>query len=287
MPSLKATAPAKLNLSLEVRPRDGSGLHPVRGLAQSIGWCDMLTMEESDEDHLDVYGAELPTGEDNLVWKAIGVLRDRTSRRRRVDLKLWKQIETAAGMGGGSSDAAAGLLLYNRLIGGRASDLDQPAAEIGADVTFCLYGGLRRISGYGERLGSPMAATRDLFVVVCVPPFPLETIRVYRAWDVLDGPEGPNIAGHDLPPALREHAPLRNDLYPAAAACEPLLDDWRSELENRWDRRIFLTGSGPALFGLFIDHGEAQEALDLVPPEARSAFAAPTIEYGARIEDSR
>lgn len=280
----KAMAPAKLNLSLEVRPRDGSGFHPVRGLAQSIGWFDLLTMEESDTDHLEVYGADLPAGDDNLVWQGIRALRELTRRHHTVDLKLWKRIEPAAGLGGGSSDAASAMRLYSRLIGEDPLDLDQPAAGIGADVTFCLHGGLRWITGYGERLGPSMDATRNLFVAVCVPPFPLETIRVYRAWDVLDGPKGPAIAGRDLPPGLRAHAPLRNDLYPAAVACEPLLDDWRSELENRWDRPVALTGSGPALFSLFIDSEEAQEALVLVPAEARSAFVAPTIDHGARVE---
>lgn len=280
----KALAPAKLNFSLEVRPRDGSGLHPVRGLAQSIGWHDLLTLEESDADRLAVYGADLTTGEDNLVWKAVRVLRERTGQDRKVDLGLWKRLPLAAGMAGGSSDAAAALLLYGSLIGADPGEFDRPAALIGADVTFCLYGGLRWIGGYGERLGPPLAETDGLFVVVSVPPFPLDTARVYRAWDILDGPQGPGVAGYDLPPGLRVHGPLRNDLYAAAVACEPLLDDWRAELENRWDRRVLLSGSGPALFSFFVDEREAGEALALVPPEARSAFAAPTIDHGARIE---
>lgn len=281
----RAVAPAKLNLSLEVRARDGSGLHPVRGLTQSIGRYDSLTMEESDKDRLKVCGADdVPDDGDNLVWKAVGALRRLTRRDRRVSLELRKRVAMAAGMGGGSSDAAAALLLYRRLIGGTTGALDRPAAMIGADVTFCLYGGLRRISGYGERVGPPMEESEGLFVVVSVPPFLLETPRVYRAWDILDGPRGPVVAGHYLPPSMRVHGPLRNDLYPAAVACEPLLDDWRAELESRWDRRVLLSGSGPALFGFFVDEGEANEALALAPAEARSAFAAATIDHGARID---
>ena len=280
----RALAPAKLNFSLEVRPRDGSGLHPVRGLSQSIGWYDRLTMEDSDTDRLSVHGADLTSGEDNLVWKAVRVLREQTGHDRKVDLGLWKRLPLAAGMAGGSSDAAAALLLYGSLIGLGAGALDRPAGMVGADVTFCLHGGLRWVSGYGERLGPPLGESAGLFVVVSVPPFLLETTRVYRAWDVLDGPTGPDVAGYQLPPSLRVHGPLRNDLYVAAVACEPLLDDWRAELENRWDRRVLLSGSGPALFSFFVDEREASEALALVPAEARSAFAAPTIDHGARAQ---
>ena len=280
----RALAPAKLNFSLEVRPRDGSGLHPVRGLTQSIGWYDLLTLEESDSDRLAVYGADLTTGEDNLVWRAVRMLREQTGQDRKVDLGLWKRLPLAAGLAGGSSDAAAALLLYGSLIGAGTGALDRPAALIGADVTFCLHGGLRWVSGYGETLGPPMREGEGLSVVVSVPPFPLDTARVYRAWDILDGPEAPGVSGSHLPPALREYGPLRNDLYAAAVACEPLLDDWRAELENLWDRPVLLSGSGPALFSFFVDEREASEALALVPPEARSAFAAPTIDHGARIE---
>lgn len=287
MAARKAIAPAKLNFSLEVRPRDGTGLHPMRGLTQSIGWYDLLKLERSGTDRLTVYGADLTTGDDNLVWKAVRVLRELTGRYRKVKIELWKRLPVAAGLAGGSSDAAAALLLYRALIGRQTGALDAAAAMIGADVTFCLHGGLRWIGGYGEKLGPPLGESEGLFVVVSVPPFPLHTARVYQAWDTLNGPQGPGVAGSDLPPSLRVRGPLRNDLYPAAVACEPLLDDWRAELENRWDRRVLLSGSGPALFAFFMDRQEANEALALVPSEAGSAFAAPTIGHGARIEKGR
>lgn len=280
----RALAPAKLNFSLEVRPRDHSGLHPVRGLTQSIAWHDLLTLEESDDDHLTVYGDDLPTGEDNLVWKAVRTLRGQTGIDRKVSMSLWKRLPVAAGLAGGSSDAAGALLLYSDLIGADPLQLDRPAARIGADVTFCLHGGLRWIGGYGERIGAPVGGSEGLFVVVGIPPFPLGTAEVYRAWDRLDSPKGPVAAGHDLPPTLRTYGPLRNDLYGAAVACQPVLDDWRSELQSRWDRPVLMSGSGPALFGFFVDEQEAREALGLVPAEARSAFAAPTTDRGARIE---
>ena len=280
-----ANAPAKLNFSLEVRPVDGSGLHPVRGLTQSIAWHDILTMEESDTDRLSVHGADLPSGEGNLVWKAVKALRERSGDRRSVEMKLWKRIPVAAGLAGGSADAAAALTLYAELIGAGRGLVDDAAVRVGADVTFCLYGGRRWMGGYGERVGPIIEGGDGFLTVVAVPPFQLGTAEVYRTWDRLGGPKGPRVSGSDLPPAIRVHGPLSNDLYPAAIAVEPVLDDWRAELATRWERSVLLSGSGPALFGFFVDEAEAGEALTLVPDEARSAFSAAPLGHGARITD--
>ena len=282
---LRAEAPAKVNLSLRVRPRDASGLHPVRGLTQSIGWHDILTMEESDADRLRVHGADLPSGEDNLVWKAVGALRRRGADHRPVSVRLWKRIPVEAGLAGGSADAAAALLLYGRLVGWGRSEADAAAVSIGSDVRFCLYGGRRWIDGYGERVGARLGSGGGFAVAVAVPPFSLATPLVYEVWDRLDGPRGPQVSGRDLPPDLRTHGPLSNDLYAAAARAEPLVDDWRSELANRWDRPVLMSGSGPSLFGFFPDEAEAGEARDIVPSGARAAWAAPAVDYGARLVD--
>ena len=284
----RAAAPAKLNLSLQVRSRDSSGMHPIRSLQQSIGWCDILTMEESEADLLTIHGSDaLPLGEENLVWKAVEALRGRTGGRRPAEFVLWKRIPAAAGLAGGSSDAAAALLLYGGLAGLAAEELAGPAASLGADVPFCLQGGRRWVEGYGEQVGPPIGEGEGFWTAAAVPPFPLETARVYEAWDRMGEPPGPRTAGSALPPELRPHGPLSNDLYPAAVGCEPELDDWRAELENRWGRPVLMSGSGPALFGFFSDRAEAQEALVLAPPEARAAFAASPADRGAHPADEQ
>ncbi len=285
MDARTAQAPAKVNLSLAVRARDRSGLHPVRGLTQTIAWHDLLTMRESRTDQLAVHGADLPTDERNLVWKAVNSLRQASGDRSPVSMTLWKRTPVAAGLAGGSADAAAALVLYGDLIGADRSLLDDAAARIGADVRFCLHGGLRWIGGYGERLGKRIGGMPGLVLVVVVPPFLLETPRVYETWDRLGGPAGPRVSGRDLPPPVRPYGPLFNDLFPAAVSLEPVLDDWRAELQDRWDRPVFLSGSGPALFGFFADEAEATEALQLVPAEARAAFSALPAAHGARISE--
>lgn len=285
MSALRALAPGKINLSLRVHSPDGTGMHPLESLAQSIDHGDILTISETDEDLLTIFGADLPTDGDNLVWKAVRALRDHSGRQQPVGFELTKRLAVAAGLGGGSSDAAAALILYKDLAGLTDVDLDTVAAGVGADVVFCLHGGLRWMRGYGERLSASLPPADDYHVAVAVPPFPLDTPRVYAAWDRLGEPEGYRVAGRSLPPSLRSHAPLINDLYPAAAACEPLLDDWRAELAAVWDRPVLLSGSGPALFSFFGDESEAEEGVSLVAHEARSAFVAAPIGCGVRRDD--
>lgn len=280
-----ARAPAKLNLSLRVGRPDAGGMHPIRSLVTTIGWWDVLTMEESDEDRLEVVGADLPEGGENLVWKAVEALRESSGDGPPVDIELTKRVPVAAGLGGGSSDAAAALQLYAQLAGGPADGLADVASGVGADVPYLLEGGLRVIEGYGERLSSLVGSADDFWVVVAVPPFELSTPAVYRAWDRLDEPEGPAMHRRFVPPSLRSDEPLANDLYPAAVAVNGLVDDWRGDLAARWDREVALSGSGPSLFAFFADAGEAAEGLALVPADARAAFRAEPIEHGAIIDD--
>ena len=295
MTGLRVAAPAKLNLSLRVRERDDTGLHPVSGFYLTVDRRDFLLMREAGRDGLRIIGdPDLPTGEDNLTWAAVRALRQATGADLPVEMELVKRIPAAAGLGGGSSDAAAALLAYQRLALPRTAagpnlDLDEAAARVGADVPFCLHGGLRYVSGYGERLGEPLPPPDDFAVTAAVPPMKLATARVYKAWDLLDNAGGAKpragAAGRDLPPSLREYGPLGNDLYPAAVRCAPEVDDWRAELRARWGRPVLMSGSGPALFGLFADRGEAGEALALVPGEARGAFTAAPTARGAALED--
>lgn len=281
----RALAPAKLNLSLEVRRRDNSGLHPVRGLTLSISHHDILDMAPADSDHLIIHGADLPTGGENLVWRAVEALRAGRDGHPPVSFELWKRVPVAAGLGGGSSDAAAALLLYGSLTGRDRTTLAGSAAGIGADVAFCLRGGLRWIGGYGERLGARMDPGSDFAVVVAVPPFLLATPQVYSAWDRLGEPRGAAVRESALPPGVRRHGPLANDLYPAAVSLAPDLDDWRVELENLWDVPVLMSGSGSSLFAFFLDQAEATEALDLVPGEVRDAFVALPLDRGAHLAE--
>ncbi len=281
-------APAKVNLSIRVRPRDGSGRHPLLTLFQSVTLFDVLDVTPDDEDNLSIDGADLDEGPGNLVWKAVEAIRDRAGRDPQLRLHLVKRIPVAAGLGGGSADAAAALEGLHHLLGTRvASDtIDEIADGLGADVPFARLGGTAIGESYGGRLTPLDPAPGGYALAIVVPPFELSTPAVYSAWDRLDGPEGPKIDGRQLPPSLRTHAPLQNDLYPAARSIAGELADWHADLEGLWDRQVAMTGSGPALFAFFADLGEATDAIRAAPPVARTAVAVRPHHRGAeRVEE--
>ncbi len=278
-------APAKVNLSLQVARPDESGLHPVRSLIQTIEWCDLLVVEEGEDDQLRVEGADLPLGGDNLVWRAVARLRQEAEiKRPAVDFRLTKSVAVAAGLGGGSSDAAAALLAYARLARISPVVAEAVAPQVGADVPFLMVGGTAWMEGYGERL-TALRFEPDYSLAVVVPPFELGAGEVYRAWDRREGPSGPALEARSLPPSLRELGPLRNDLTPAALTLAPDLADWIADLGKLFERRVAMSGSGPALFAYFSDLDEATSALSAVPARARARMAAMPRPRGAAPKD--
>jgi 4-diphosphocytidyl-2-C-methyl-D-erythritol kinase len=281
---MHARAYAKVNLGLRVADPGADGYHPLSGIFQSVDWADGLWLDEASDDEMAGDGGPVPDGDDNLAWRALAAVRAAAGGGRPVRLTLRKRIPVAAGLGGGSADAAAALALAGRRFGIAHGDLVPLAATLGSDVPFCLTGGTAAVTGRGDRVHRRDPAT-GFAVALVVPPFELSTPAVYREWDRLGGPEGPAIGAGGLPPALRGDAPLVNDLYPAAVSLVPDLDGWRRELADRWGTAVLMSGSGPTLYGFFIDADEAASALDQVPRGARTTRAASPIPFGWLIDD--
>jgi len=285
---LRVEAPAKVNLSLRVKGSDDSGMHPLLSLVQSFDRCDRLSAALADEDELDVGDVDLPPGRDNLIWRAIEALRAETGDSRPLSFSLAKNIPIAAGLAGGSADAAAALMAASTLLNVSRPTIMDVAVRVSADVPFCIQGGFAWMEGHGDRLTAIQPVPTDYALAVVVPPFVLDTGTVYRRWDELGKPMGGAVDGKPLPPSLRPFGPLVNDLYPAALDLRPELGDWQAELVDRWERPVMLSGSGPSLFAYFRDRVEATEAAELGPAEARARFAASPVPFGAQRErDSR
>lgn len=191
----------------------------------------------------------------------------------RLQLSLDKEIPVAAGLGGGSADAALGLALSVAVLGGEIATAVAAAPSLGADVPFCLAGGTAWMEGIGERI-TLLPPAAGYWMGVVVPPFALPTPAVYRRWDELGGPIGPGRDGRSLPTSLRDHGPLGNDLQPAAIDLVPALGDWISDLSGLWGQPISMSGSGPSLFGFFVTESEARSAVS----EVRGARASNAVE---------
>ncbi|HHC08144.1 MAG TPA: 4-(cytidine 5'-diphospho)-2-C-methyl-D-erythritol kinase [Actinobacteria bacterium] len=273
---MRLLAYAKVNLALEVGHRRPDGLHDLRGLFLSVDLADEILLEPAEEDRLVVAGGAPADPASNLAWRALEAARRSTGDPTRWRLELTKRIPTKAGLGGGSADAAA-------VLGALAGDLPAHevaavAVELGADVPFALVGGFARVAGIGEVV-EPLPPVGGFALAVVVPPVELATGAVFRRFDELGG-RGPEIPAWALPPALRDHAPLRNDLYGAACSLAPELDDWRRELEGRWGTPVAMTGSGAGLFAYFPTRDEAAAAVTEIPAGARFAEACEPVERG-------
>jgi len=215
-------AHAKLTLSLRVVGVRADGYHLLDAEMVSIDLCDELTMSDGDDLRVeDVSGGvtAVTAGADNLVARALRAV------GRRAAVRLVKRIPAGAGLGGGSSDAAAVLRWA-----GRADDLAL-AARLGADVPFCLRGGRARVGGIGDQLDF-LACRPAVAYTLLTPPLHVPTAAVYRKWDELGGPTGPGM----------------NDLEPAALAVEPRLASWREVLGDATGATPCLAGSGSTWF---------------------------------------
>jgi 4-diphosphocytidyl-2-C-methyl-D-erythritol kinase len=276
-------APGKINLSLRVQSIGSDGFHPLRSLTQTVEWLDTLEVSLGDDHRLMVEGADLDDGSDNLVWKAVHALVGRPDQPR-LSMTLRKVLPVAAGLGGGSADAAAALMAAGAVYGVQTARIAEVATSVGADVPFFLRGGTMLMEGRGERL-SEMEPLAGFAVAIAVPPMELATPAVFRRWDELGEPDGSGVVERDLPPRLRGGEDMVNDLLPAALDLAPELGDFMAEVCAAWGRSVAMSGSGPSVFGYFSDAEEATAAIDALTVEYRSAMGAALRSVGVRRGD--
>jgi 4-diphosphocytidyl-2-C-methyl-D-erythritol kinase len=264
---LSRLAPAKINFCLRVLGRRLDGYHELDSLILPLALCDEvrldLTLDRTMEVSCRCPGHPELEGEGNLAARAARAYLEAAGRRARVELEIDKRIWVAAGLGGGSSDAAAVLRILDE-----ATSLLPPAAlatlaaSLGADVPFFLGRGPARARGRGERL-DPLPPLPKLDVVLCNPGAPLATPAVYQALGLAPGastsrqPIDEARLGR-LPDGLLELC--ENDLGPAAERLCPTVTALRRELLAAGARVACVTGSGPTVFGVFGDPASARAA---------------------------
>lgn len=257
MAGLTLSAPAKLNLWLRVGRLRADGYHPIESLMVTIDApADRVTLRVAQRRELI---CAVSPGADNLAWRALDALERATGVTLPLAVEIEKEIPAGAGLGGGSSDAAATLVGANRLLGlGLApAELEAIAAEVGSDVPFFIRGGAQWAAGRGERLrpAGPIAPFAAL-VVMAAPP--LATARVYAAFDRMGGGRGP--APREPDPTVAPASWVGNDLWPAALALAPGLGRIARELRAAGADATLLCGSGAAITGIFRDRSAARIA---------------------------
>ncbi len=277
MRSLRVTTPAKINLFLRVLARRPDGYHDIETLFQAIDLYDELVIEESAGlSSLHVPGRPELESEENLVMRALRWLEKKTGQALPVTIKLDKRIPVAAGLGGGSSDAAATLVGIRSLFGLDVEDADlrQGAVELGADVPFFLKGGSAVGEGVGERL-TPVNLPMNYGVVLVCPDFAVSTRVIFQEFSKIlteEGREG--TLWRSLQQAARVEDLLHNDLQSVTEGRHPELAEIRRSMENAGFKAILMSGSGPTLFGL-AERDEVDSIKQRLPPELKTLAARP------------
>jgi 4-diphosphocytidyl-2-C-methyl-D-erythritol kinase len=254
-------APAKLNLCLYVGPTREDGLHEIVSLFEPLELADELRIAEASEDEVISEGIESP----DLTAVALAALREHGWDGPRLRIEVLKRVPVAAGLGGGSADAAAVL----RLARGELEGLRSIAAEIGADVPSQLQPRPCLVAGAGEVI-EPTPPPAEHGVVLVPQPKGLSTADVYAEADRLGSPRGEAeleairrqlrdaVDERESPLEYREH--LVNDLQAAAISLRPEIEDALRALEEAGAALAMVTGSGPTAFGLYPKPEEAEAA---------------------------
>jgi 4-diphosphocytidyl-2-C-methyl-D-erythritol kinase len=266
---LSEAAPAKINLALHVTGRRADGYHSLETLVAFADVCDEVEASPTRRDSLAVSGPFAPalgTADGNLVLKALAAFRARWPKALPggVALRLEKNLPVAAGLGGGSADAAAALRLLAAMGEGEFAfaDLLTIAAGLGADVPMCLYSRPAEVRGLGE-IVTPLAAFPACHAVLVNPLVPVATADVFRRLERRDNPGLPPLGDPLTRPAQLGLwlGGTRNDLEPAAIALVPsigLLKARVAALEGCMIARM--SGSGATVFGLFGSAAQAHQA---------------------------
>lgn len=265
MRELKLKAMAKINLGLDVLRKREDGYHDLRMIMQSVYLYDRIEMTETMEPGIQVQTnlSFLPVNEDNLVYKAAKLLMDEFQIEQGVKISLQKYIPVAAGLAGGSSDAAAVLVGMNRMFRLNLSmeELMARGVKIGADVPYCIMRGTALAEGIGEKL-TALPDAPDCHVVLAKPPVHVSTQFVYGNLRANELETHPDIDGQVQ--AIRDGdfygmvERMGNVLETVTIPAHPVIQEIKDIMKRGGAAGAMMSGSGPTVFGLFEDRAQAQ-----------------------------
>lgn len=272
-------APAKINLSLKVLNKRQDGYHNLCSLMQMVGLYDYLTFQESSSGiHLHIENSPLSPGRDNLIVQAAELLQEEMKATRKGDgrgarITLIKNIPISAGLGGGSSDAAATLIALNRLwtLHWPRKKLAKIGARLGSDLPFFFQGPTAWVTGRGEEVEKTDAVLANgilnKWAVLVNPGLTVSTAEVFKDFSktfvLTNKKSNISIKGSGFQKPAIEEVFLRpyNDLEKVTLKKIPALLELKKKLKQLGGKSVLMSGSGPTLFALFPEYAKAKEAL--------------------------
>ena len=259
MNSIGLKSRAKINLSIDVLGKRQDGYHIVEMIMQTIDLYDNLKITQIEEDSIKIKSnsQDIPLNQDNIVYKAANILKEKFNIKKGIEISIQKNIPVAAGMAGGSSNAAAVLVGLNRIwdLGLNQLELKDIALQLGADVPFCITGGSALAQGIGEELTDIKGLNENIHILICKPNIFVSTKEVYQSLDINEIKKRPD--NQKLIDALQI-----NDVKYVSENMVNVLEEVTSSKYNEINQieKVILknkalgsmmSGSGPTVFGLF------------------------------------
>ena len=273
MKQLTKKAYAKLNLVLDVCRKRDDGYHELRTVMQTVSLYDELTFRkrEDREIRLEVHAAEqdVPCDQNNLVYRAVSAVMERCEACGGMEIVLKKQIPSAAGMAGGSADAAAAILACNELYDLQMDSrmMCELAVGIGADVPYCMTGGTVLCEGIGEIM-TPLTTLPKLYFILIKPDVSVSTAAVYHALDSAKDTWHPDVDGMIRAVKKQDAAAvvncLGNVLESVTIPQHPVIDESKQLLSDCGAQGVLMSGSGPTVFGIFFDRDLQRRAYEIL-----------------------
>ena len=262
---------AKINLGLDVLRRREDGYHDVRMIMQSVGLYDKLTLKKITKDEIVLSSnvGSLPNNEKNLVYKAISLIKKECGITSGVKADLEKNIPMAAGMAGGSTDAAAALIGMNKLfdLGLSQEKLMEIGVKIGADVPYCIMGGTALSEGIGEVL-TQLPPMPHCYILIAKPRISVSTRFVYENLEADKLSYHPDIDG--MMESIRQSNlngvadRLSNVLETVTEKKYPIISQIKTAMMDAGALNSLMSGSGPTVFGIYEDKDTAMKALNKI-----------------------
>ena len=291
MNSITLKSRAKINLSIDVLGKRQDGYHLVEMIMQTIDLYDLIEINEKDNDQITIKSTsdEIPLDCNNLVYKAANLIKKTFNINKGVEIHIKKNIPVAAGMAGGSSNAAAVLVGLNKLWNLNLSNqqLEKIGLKLGADVPFCINGGAVLASGIGEELTPIKGLTKDVCILVCKPDLFVSTKEVYECIDSKDIDKRPNnkfliecLKNEDTR-QLAEN--MFNVLEGVTMDKHPVIQQIKDIMTNNRALGAMMSGSGPTVFGLHENREDAVKCKAILEKQFKQTFVVACEEKGVEV----
>ena len=291
MDSIKLKSRAKINLSIDELGKRQDGYHLVEMIMQTIDLYDLIEVKERQDNKVIIKSNsdEIPLDFNNLVYKAVDLMKKTFNMDKGLDIYIQKNIPVAAGMAGGSSNAAAILVGLNKLwnLDLTESYLKEIGLELGADIPFCISGGTALAEGIGEKLTSIDGLSKDVSILVCKPDLFVSTKEVYECIDSKEINKRPDnqflieCLKNNQTKELAEN--MFNVLEEVTVNKYPVIQRIKDTMINNKALGAMMSGSGPTVFGLYENREDAIKCKSILEKEFKQVFVVACEEKGVEI----